>query len=101
MEESCMTCDNGDGVGGCAYPICCIQFSEWKPIPVKMEWQPIETAPKDGAKILAYADGSMTVVYWLECGDNWELAESGSWAESGEWEPTHWMPLPLPPAGSP
>jgi hypothetical protein len=60
------------------------------------QWQPIETAPQDGKAILGYADGIMTTVTWS--GRYWNLCEAGSFAEDGEWNPTHWMPLPEPPA---
>ena len=55
------------------------------------EWQPIETAPKDGSFILLatpkgrIADGSWSLVYKV-----W------SWPYVMV-EPTHWMPLPTPP----
>jgi hypothetical protein len=66
------------------------------------QWQPIETAPKDGTRILAYCPnhpdvGSITRVTW------WRQAKDGhgfiGWGEFNEqyWPPTHWMPLPAPP----
>lgn len=68
-----------------------------------MEWQPIETAPKDGRDVLLCRlddDGS----YWMETATWWVRA----WAVVGairepyviEFEPTHWMPLPPPPVDS-
>jgi hypothetical protein len=44
----------------------------------------------------------MATVYWYQSKSKenygwWELVESGSYAEDGEWWPTHWMPLPEPP----
>jgi hypothetical protein len=67
------------------------------------EWQPIETAPKDGATILGFADGDMAVVKWYQEdripeGGYWSLTVCGAYAESGEWWPTHWQPLPEPPS---
>lgn len=69
-----------------------------------MNWQPIETAPKDGTEILivgVYPDGMAGNV---EAGffDH----DSGYWAGTyydgygytyNNPEPTHWMPLPEPP----
>lgn len=55
------------------------------------EWQPIETAPKDGTWFLAYeADVPMYTAHWDE--DGWYDLE---W----KCRPTHWMPLPEPPSG--
>jgi hypothetical protein len=63
-----------------------------------MEWQPIETAPKDGTPVLGYrdVDGVMATVYWTTWG-GWSLVAPGGYAEEDDWEPTHWMPLPDPP----
>jgi hypothetical protein len=57
---------------------------------VGLLWRPIETAPKDGTKVLVMSDG-IEIVSWNECLETW-------W--DGEWShgPTHWMPLPEPPA---
>ena len=60
-----------------------------------MEWEPIETAPKDEAAILGFADGEMTTVAWNQ--GYWSLCVPGAYAEDGEWWPTHWMKLPVPP----
>ena len=58
-------------------------------------WQPIETAPRDGTKILVYRGNEpgsekvrVGVDYWL----------FGQWYKSRHWpQPTHWQPLPEPP----
>jgi hypothetical protein len=77
-----------------------------------MEWQPIETAPRDGMVLLfrpsAYEWGKVAPgrhnddrhairprPYW----EMW-LKIGGVW-ESREWPPTHWMPLPQPPKDTP
>lgn len=73
-----------------------------------MEWQPIETAPRDGTNILIYVPraaeaGDMATVHWHARG--WH-ASDGAWVSTygevghDEWyasDPTHWMPLPPPP----
>jgi len=67
------------------------------------EWQPIETAPKDGTDILIYQPPEKIwglifehVIYVCH------FDGRGRWTESdGErysnFKPTHWMPLPEPP----
>ena len=79
-----------------------------------IEWQPIETAPRDGTVFLGYSeewidadfcpdgirecflnggpgpDGIWTSAKWDNCNDTW-------WPDE-ETKPTHWMPLPTPPA---
>jgi hypothetical protein len=65
-----------------------------------MEWQPIETAPKDGRLILARNatgdDWSGTfVAYWSTVKNDWMYS-----IERVAPELTHWMPLPEPPKTS-
>lgn len=59
-----------------------------------MIWQPIETAPKDGTKILLGNAQTCADGYWLQ----------EAYAGNGAWiwpyihrNPTHWMPLVLVP----
>lgn len=64
-----------------------------------MDWQPIETAPKDGTELLVHP---FDVVRWrAEHGGFWyadRVSEiDGDWLEE---DPTHWMPLPNPPVES-
>lgn len=60
------------------------------------EWQPIETAPKDGTLILLWA-----FLDWKDdlvpvCG--WYAQSAEMWLCHSAWlNPTHWMPLPEPP----
>lgn len=81
-------------------------------------WQPIETAPKDGAIIDVWRkEFGRETVYWgrrpHECGEmgphcdsDWHREKQPGWVCStfgeyvgGDHAPfTHWMPLPTPPA---
>jgi hypothetical protein len=63
------------------------------------EWQPIETAPKDGNDILlCHAGGdSMVVAFWDEDGTKlarWQTADGVAYHE--DW-PGHWVALPPAP----
>ena len=55
------------------------------------EWQPIETAPKDGTNLLV-TDGKTTELGWHDEFD----APEDPWCGYIKW-PTHWMNLPAPP----
>ena len=61
------------------------------------EWQPIETAPRNGRNIwAAYPDGEGHVFQT----EAWWSAQDHEWQEAfgcEKLEPTHWMPLPAPP----
>ena len=70
-----------------------------------MEWQPIETAPKDGTWILVIIAGEHPDGYpYIPACAQWR---DGGWFETNDTEPaedwplTHWMPLPAPPKVSP
>lgn len=67
-------------------------------------WQPIETAPKDGTVVLVFApDASEPRVFTAQFND---YGEGGAdWFDACDCAslpilatPTHWMPLPEPPA---
>ena len=83
------------------------------------EWQPIDTAPKDGTEILAWRhDCGILLVKW-SCAAEWlteidieeqewtsDAAEAEDWFVAdfyvgsrleGSEVPTHWMPLPAEP----
>jgi hypothetical protein len=67
-------------------------------------WRPIETAPKDGTRILAYgvlgfdSTPSIGTVEYNAFYGRWECRPN----EASEYDPeactvTHWLPLPEPP----
>jgi hypothetical protein len=61
-------------------------------------WMPIETAPKDGARFLTFhdrLDGDFNVAMAWWSGDR---LEGHGWSYASWNMPTHWMPLPAPPA---
>ncbi len=70
------------------------------------EWQPIETAPKDGRRImLFYPPNGIVFGRWNE--DEWSQRPTPYWSNDTErisgtryakrHPPTHWQPLPEPP----
>jgi hypothetical protein len=78
------------------------EMREWKASRVRDEaWQPIETAPKDGLLTMLLVPsrkkwlplpGYWTGAGWLTYNHDWAVARV---------EPTHWMPMPAPPVGTP
>ena len=71
-----------------------------------MQWEPFETAPKDGSQILAYSleDGRMATMEWIDARSAWSEDQGiwciciiGAYAEDRDWNPTHWRSLPDPP----
>lgn len=77
------------------------------------EWKPIESAPKDGTRVLVTDGVETEVADWyvrpypdryIERPDGlFEKAPTefaqGYWNCNDCQKPTHWMPLPLPPLG--
>ena len=81
-----------------------------------MNWQPIETAPRDGTEFLGYGpppDDESVYIVQTRWRDYAPESQSGRLFALGEgprgkfelvirnfahrWKPTHWMPLPEPP----
>ena len=65
-----------------------------------MDWQPIETAPKDGTHIIAWPlecnKGSIFLEAWYkkcDVGGYWLWCD-GYYGITDMLEPTHWLPLP-------
>lgn len=82
------------------------------------EWQPIETAPRDGRKLLMTDGENIHVCYpkmfprplhpetdlnVSMAGDRWEYFRDNVNAPGHTWSmcPTHWMPLPPLPEPAP
>ncbi len=79
-------------------------------------WMPIETAPKDGRPILLFGDCRVTSGNWSAPSETPRIIYQDGFAPDTEWDewepyweswdggfteehpPTHWMPLPPPPA---
>lgn len=81
-------------------------------------WQPIETAPKDGTEVLVYRDDQgVMLARYTSAAEFLTDTELADWTEEqayqedwfgadficgyrmdGDLVPTHWMPLPTPPA---
>ena len=64
------------------------------------EWQPIETAPRNGRPIFCWSHDAafcgMWVGYWNALEGRWrDLWVSDE--DEDNVQPTHWMPLPEPP----
>ncbi len=60
------------------------------------DWQPIETAPRDGTWLLCWEPGTeVDIMRWYA----WSTTR-GEWqsCEGIRTEPTHWQPLPAPPS---
>ena len=58
-------------------------------------WQPIDTAPSDGTKFLAYWPPSLEDTQYAICHFSFGVIWP-SWIGKDNM-PTHWMPLPTPP----
>jgi hypothetical protein len=68
------------------------------------EWRPIESAPKDGTQILAYAKSEYDqhfygVAEWATARD-WDARSIDGWFWTYAIRPTHWRQLPEPPSHS-
>lgn len=63
-----------------------------------MTWQPIETAPRDGTRILGWsADYQLVAAIAYDADFQcWVADNEECWFE-GNGETSHWMPLPPPP----
>ena len=64
------------------------------------DWQPIETAPINGAEFLGFRRGEIAVTYRVQRDDceMWAFGRSSASVDTcPAFKPTHWMPLPEAP----
>jgi len=81
----------------------------------RLRWQPIETAPKDGTRVIvskfAWVVREVQDIFREDAERIWHLcfvttahflSDKSYWTDGLERlvEPTHWMPLPDPPSSS-
>ena len=67
------------------------------------EWQPIETAPKDKRVLELLPKSGVASGEWNSFGNDWWCGMCGGYecdSAFDDEQPTHWMPLPSPPAQS-
>ena len=119
--EHCPSCDSSTGIRGLGRQWICLECSHRFSKPVEKvsaedytalerrvpTWQPIETAPKDGTKIIVLTvHGEIEISEWyVVTTAEYEPAGDGLFRKvetvfSQGWNgnhPTHWMPLPEPP----
>lgn len=64
------------------------------------EWQPIETAPKDGEAITVYCGDimKMAFVYWHDDMNEWTVQGTFNTFQDAHYM-THWRPSLKPPKG--
>lgn len=65
---------------------------------MQAEWRDIETAPKDGTRVLLFENfarmKTIGIARWVAAPHDVWIAENGSYSRHA----THWMPMPSPPA---
>jgi hypothetical protein len=69
------------------------RVAELEALLAEQQWQPIETAPRNGRDVLLYLAGPkrLFVGCWDADYSEWTIANFVAF-------PTHWRPLPAPPA---
>ncbi|RLK56255.1 uncharacterized protein DUF551 [Stenotrophomonas rhizophila] len=60
---------------------------------LKLRWQPIETAPRDGTRLLLFGDGDMVAAYFNVGYATWDDGDHHDDIQGL----THWQPLPAAP----
>lgn len=65
-----------------------------QPAGQESEWQPIDSAPKDGTWIIVVGG---IIAYWRAKDNAWFTITAEEWpGKPIQWDVTHWMPLPQP-----
>lgn len=97
LEEQLAHCDGKDCTCAAYGPSECACDADWTPAEVyrlraaaRGQWQPIETAPSDGSRILCAAR-SVFIGRHVDDSALW-LDDNGAFRD-----PSHWQPLPEPP----
>jgi len=80
--------------------------NEHKAVQPQDGWRDIESAPKDGTKVLTIKDQYDPGLAWYEDGEWWtyhmvearKFSNQQRYAHKGCYEPTHWQPLPAAPS---
>lgn len=68
------------------------------------EWKTIDSLPDHGEQVLMYLNGGSIIMAAarkpreMTRAEAVALAKEGHWPDHRQWVPTHWMPLPAPPA---
>jgi len=94
---SCVTCTTCNASGNVEFGFKENFVSNWNRRAPVADWQPIETAPRDGREILVY-DPIVQITFcvrWTGARFPWTLVFG--YREFSERSPSHWMPLPAAP----
>ena len=90
--------ENGDFIAHARDDIPAL-LAELKELRAEREWRPIETAPKDGTRILLAYKGGIQQGYWLDNSDKqwpwsgWKICDQQVPVNSYH-KPEAWMPIP-------
>lgn len=91
---------NSCGANGAAFAYDQDAVEKWNDVSSVSVWRPIDTAPKDGTKILANTYKGAAVILWDSEEACWCFVSQAipCYAFLKSTAPTHWMPLPSPPS---
>jgi len=71
--------------------------AEIRRLRAEREWRPIETAPKDGTRVLLWSKWDACAMTGAYLYRNAGVGHEGWYATGTSVAPSHWMPLPEPP----